>query len=144
MTARAADNGATVAELEAIFGWQAAAWLRSTPARPIERAWLRAPCPSSLERLANKLFPHLVERCGIQREKKEDIRCLGIGWWAHKDSNLDPPIKESLAEFETTTLFSQPGQKRGQLHQWVIPDFPTIQRTEKGPVRTAPSPTACQ
>ena len=41
---RAANAGATVAQLEAIFGWRAARWLRSTPAPQIGAASREAQC----------------------------------------------------------------------------------------------------
>jgi hypothetical protein len=75
----AANNGATVAESEAIFDWQGGV-MASFNTRAADRAHL-AKGASSAERLANNLSPHLVEKGGIRREKKNDIRCLGIRWW---------------------------------------------------------------
>src|SRR5262245_15221716 len=73
---RAANNGATVAELEAIFGWNGGRMLRSTPAQPIGHASQRAQWRSWTERPVNKLFPHLLKRCGSQNEKTNDFSAL--------------------------------------------------------------------
>jgi hypothetical protein len=85
---RAATDGTTVAELEAIFGWQGE-WLHSTPARPIEHAWLRQPWRSWIERPINTLFPHHLERCGSQSEKINYFsRLEDLQWCGREDSNL--------------------------------------------------------
>ena len=63
---RAAENGATVAELEAIFGWQGGG-MAALYTREANRAHSRRQqSASSLERLMNILFPHLGVRCGPQ------------------------------------------------------------------------------
>jgi integrase len=56
---RAANNGATVAQLEAIFG--VAGWRRTTPSQPIASAW-RAKPSASLRTMEEHLFPHLAIR----------------------------------------------------------------------------------
>ena len=62
---RAADNGATEAQLMAIFGWtdpkMAAHYTRTA-----NRKRLAA---QAMEKLAEHLFPHLAIRCGPQEEK---------------------------------------------------------------------------
>jgi integrase len=44
---RAANAGATVAQLEAIFGWSGAAWHRCIPVRPIGAGWRYRQCTRS-------------------------------------------------------------------------------------------------
>jgi integrase len=58
---RAANAGATVAELEAIFGWQGAQWHPCTPALPIDAACHLGQC-TSLGTMSELLFPHLLPR----------------------------------------------------------------------------------
>jgi hypothetical protein len=59
---RAALNGATVAELDAIFGWQGGGMARFMSVRLTAHVSPSPPCRSWMERLANKLCPHLEER----------------------------------------------------------------------------------
>jgi integrase len=78
---RAAENGATVSELEAIFGWQGGrmASLYTRAADRVRR--LEAQCPSWCERLTNRLRPHLVIRCGPQPPKANQKKGLENEWW---------------------------------------------------------------
>jgi hypothetical protein len=55
---RAANAGATIAELESVFGWLAAAWRRSTRAPPIGDSLLGERRISS-RAMSELLFPHL-------------------------------------------------------------------------------------
>src|SRR5262245_32225171 len=62
-----------------------AAWHRSIRARLIERASRKTPCPKwPEERRTNILVPHLVQRCGSDREKISDFRGL-ILWWCGRE-----------------------------------------------------------
>ena len=81
---RAANAGATVAQLNAIFGW------KGTPRRPTERASPARQLASSLRTTSEHLFPHLDKRCGRKSKTNNDFRSLFFEWWAHKDSNLGP------------------------------------------------------
>ena len=78
---RAANNGATVAQLNAIFGWKGArmASLYTEAADrdgSPERRWT-----SCYRTKPEHLFPHLRVRCGRQRRKANECRGLKNGWW---------------------------------------------------------------
>jgi integrase len=82
---RAANRGATVAQLEAM----AARWHRSTRARPTASGWRSRPCTSLRTRTEiEHLFPHLVIRCGRQAEKPSRINGIFWKWCGREDSNL--------------------------------------------------------
>ena len=81
-----ANNGATAAEFEAIFGWQgggmASLYTRAD-------AWLRELWRSWMERPMNTLFPNHLDWCGSQSEKINDFTYLDLqGWCGREDSNL--------------------------------------------------------
>ena len=59
---RAAENGATVAELEAIFGWEGGG-MASLYTEAADRARLGR-VANRCERLPNSPYPHLLTRCG--------------------------------------------------------------------------------
>jgi integrase len=83
---RAANNGATVATLEAIFGWEggqmAALYTKTADRRRWPQStWKNCPKPE-------RLFPHLMGRCGAKLRKDNEIKCINLRWWGKKDSNL--------------------------------------------------------
>jgi hypothetical protein len=86
-TRRAAENGATVAELEAIFGWHGGG-MASHYTREADRVRLARTRCTSLRTRSEHLFPHLWLRCGPQRQKINRNNENILRWWAHKDSNL--------------------------------------------------------
>ena len=66
---RAANNGATVAELEAIFGWQGGG-IASLYTRAADRARLAKGAMAKLERTpANNLFPRSRKSAGLRRKR---------------------------------------------------------------------------
>jgi hypothetical protein len=99
---RAASAGATVAELEAIFGWQGGRWLRFTLALQIGADWHKARCTSSQERLTNKRYPHLSGKLPAPRKIPSKNKLIIFAWWAREDSNLQPsgyePFSVCLSE----------------------------------------------
>jgi integrase len=72
---RAAENGATVAELDAIFGWHGGGM-----ASYFTREGLRT--------MSELLFPHLSVRCGRQSEKPNNFNADFSKWCGREDSNL--------------------------------------------------------
>ena len=73
---RAANNGATVAELEAIFGWQGGG-MASLDTRAADRARLAKGAMAKLERTPSEQSnPALSKKCGAQEEKINDFRSL--------------------------------------------------------------------
>ncbi len=76
---RAADNGATEAQLEAIFGWRgggmAALYTRVSNRRRLAmEAMSKLPSP---EQDQNISFPHLTIRCGRRQQNIELTQCFG-------------------------------------------------------------------
>ena len=73
---RAADNGATVAQLNAIFGWTGTAMASLyTEAADRKRLALEAMAMMAGQRTKMQhLFPHLASKCGHQSEKRNEIK----------------------------------------------------------------------
>ena len=79
---RAANNGATVATLEAIFGWEGGKMAALYTRAAGEGSELAAEHMGKLSsRNREHLFPHLVGRCGPQRKKTNENNCLFQRWW---------------------------------------------------------------
>jgi len=73
---RAANNGATVAELEAIFGWQGGG-MASLDTRAADRARLAKGAMAKLERTpSEQSIPALSKKCGAHEEKINDFQSL--------------------------------------------------------------------
>jgi hypothetical protein len=87
---RAAENGATVAELEAIFGWHGGG-MASHYTREADRVRLARRRCTNFRTRSEHLFPHpLCLRCGPQRQKTNKNNENILRWWARKDANLRP------------------------------------------------------
>jgi integrase len=79
----AANNGATVSQLKALFGWQS----DSMPALYSGSAW-RANRPTSWRTRSELLFPHLSARCGRYGQKTNEINAKFFGWCGREDSKV--------------------------------------------------------
>jgi integrase len=87
----AANAGATVHELEAIFGWNGGS-MASLYTRKADRARLSKQAIQKLARGTDAAhsFPHLGGRCGSQREKRNEINAIFRRWCGRGDSNPHP------------------------------------------------------
>ena len=90
----AAENGATEAELDAIFGWTDRR-MASHYTKAANRKKLAHRGVAKLERMsgsmdhrANVYFPHRQTRCEKSSKKLSSIRWPSGGWWARQGSNL--------------------------------------------------------
>jgi len=73
---RAANNGATVGELEAIFGWQGGG-MASLYTRAADRARLAKGAMAKLDRMAGEQsIPAPRRKCGRRRKKMNNSCCL--------------------------------------------------------------------
>ena len=88
---RAAENGATVAELEAIFGWGGGG-MAALYTRAADRARLaKGAIGSSPEHPPNILFPHLKKRCGREAKNTRQSKYLKMQWWG--PAGLEPATR---------------------------------------------------
>jgi hypothetical protein len=91
---RPAENGATEAELDAIFGWTDRR-MASHSTRKANRKKLAYGGVAKLERTTGSMdhratvyFPHRQARCGKSSKKLNQIRRRSEEWWARQGSNL--------------------------------------------------------
>jgi hypothetical protein len=74
---RAANHGATVAQLEAIFGWSGGT-MASHYTRSADRQRLAIEAMHKLANNDEHLFPHLMGRCGRKMRKRHEINVKKI------------------------------------------------------------------
>jgi integrase len=86
---RAANNGATEAQLEAMFGWRGGG-MASLYTRQANRAKLALEAADKLlsEQDANRAIPAPRTKCGRQTRKTRVINTLFFLWRSRQDSNL--------------------------------------------------------
>jgi Phage integrase family len=86
---RAANAGATVAQLEAIFGWQGGT-MAALYTRAADRRRLSIEAMSKLENDKRTSIVAPCMRCDTRPRKINEISCKNYRWWAREDSNLQP------------------------------------------------------
>ena len=86
---RAAENGATVNQLMALFGWKTEKMaLLYTSTTDRRRLALQAAPLLVSAHTSNENLPHLGFCCGRERQFEKGFRRLGNGWCPGEDSNL--------------------------------------------------------
>jgi len=91
----AANNGATVAQLEAIFGWQGGR-MASLYTKAADRRRLALEAMTKLDG-ARTSIPSPEEEVRRHRKNSSEIKIEFCRWWAHKGSNLGPLPCEASA-----------------------------------------------
>lgn len=83
---RAAENGATGAQLNAIFGWEEGSRESATDVKRASRAkWARSAMTLLLPNNPEAENPAPLARCGISRKKSDDFKHLENRWCPGED-----------------------------------------------------------
>ena len=129
---RAANAGATVAQLEAIFGWQGGS-MAALYTRAADRRRLSIEAMSKLgnDKRTSIVAPlYEVRHLG---EKKNEFSGKNSKWWAREDSNLQPSGYEPLAltiELRARHSFTT-GRSRHRQHN-IVDTFIKAARCKRG------------
>jgi integrase len=85
--ARAAERGATVAQLEAIFGWKGGR-MASLYTEAADRKQLALDAMHTLANEKGKSIPSPEGKVRGQSENRNEDKMISFKWWGRQDSNL--------------------------------------------------------